>query len=100
MNIAHIGEMLVDIERLAAHLRADPDGHVCRSANELRIAFDTRSALEPALQRMRQSIEMLRRDNHSGLRREFQRRAPALDHLEQIIEEKLLPRLRQLGFDV
>jgi hypothetical protein len=92
--------ILARMERLAGELRADPDGHVLRSANELRAAFTAQSGIESAIARMRESVEMLRRANHEGRRREFQRRAPGLDHLEEVVEHELLPHLRRLGFNV
>jgi hypothetical protein len=88
------------IERLAGQLWADPDRYVHRSALELREAFDDRRAIEPAFARMRESVRMLRRGNQDGSRREFRRRASSLDHLDTVVEHELLPRLRQVGFDV
>lgn len=99
-QLAIIDTSLAHIERLAEELRADPDGHVRRSVEELRAAFTARGPIEPAVARMRESMQMLRRDNRDGSRREFQRRASSLDHLSAVVEEELLPHLRRLGFDV
>jgi hypothetical protein len=88
------------IEHLADELRADPDGHVRRSASELRGAFVDRAPVEPAVTRMRDGIRMLRRMNHDGARREFQRRARGLDQLDEMIVGELLPLLRRMSFDV
>jgi hypothetical protein len=88
------------IERLADELLADPDSHVHRSTSELRAAFQARGPVEPAVSRMRDSVSMLRRTNHEGARREFQRRAQGLDHLEDVIVHELLPLLRRMSFDV
>lgn len=99
-NFPQIDVVLARIERLAAGLRADPDGDVRRSTIELRAAFDTRNEIEPALARVRSSVNMLRTHNHDGSRREFQRRAHGVDHLEQIVENELVPELRRVGFDV
>jgi hypothetical protein len=99
-HLTQVDTILGTIERLAEELRADPDGHVRRSANELRAAFGERRAIEPAVARLRESVEMLRRENQDGCRREFQRRAPGLDHLGHIVEHELLPHLRQLGFEL
>lgn len=88
------------IGRLAEDLIADPDRHVHRSMAELCDAFQQRRAVEPALARMQGSIEMLRRHNHDGSRREFQRRAHGLDHIQAIVENELLPQLRRMGFEV
>ena len=98
--LAQIDGLLARIERLAGQLRADPDRHVHRSVLELRAAFNDRRAIEPAFTRMRESVHILRRDNHDGCRREFGRRASGLDHLDEVVEQELLPHLRQIGFDV
>jgi hypothetical protein len=99
-DLGRIDDVLVKIERLADDLRADPDGHVRRSAAELREAFVARRAVEPAISRMREAVTMLRRGNQEGARREFQMRAQTLDHLETVIDQELLPRLRRMSFDV
>lgn len=99
-SLACIDTVLARVERLAEELQTDPDGHVRRSATELRVAFDARAAIEPAVARVRGSVHMLRRANQDGSRREFQRRAHAVDHLEEVVEHELLPNLRRIGFDV
>jgi hypothetical protein len=96
----HIDTTLARLADLADGLRADPDGHVRRSVEELRAAFATRGPIEPAVGRVRESMEMLRTGNHDGARREFQRRASSLDHLGDVVEAELLPGLRRLGFEV
>lgn len=100
LQLEQIEVILGRIECLAEQLHADSHGHVRRSATELRDAFDTRRAIEPAVARVLDSISMLRRTTHDGPRREFQRRAQRLDHLEHVIAEDLLPHLRRVGFDV
>jgi hypothetical protein len=99
-DLGEIDAILARMEHLAGELKADPDGHVRRSANELRAAFAARSEIEGAIVRMRKSVEMLRRGNQEGRRREFQRRAPGLDHLDDVVQYELIPHLRRLGFDV
>jgi len=99
-RFAEIDVVLARIERLAEDLAVDPDGHVRRSATELRAAFDGRGSVEPAVARVRDSLVMLRSTNRDGSRREFQRRAHAVDHMEQVLEGELLPHLRRLGFEV
>jgi hypothetical protein len=99
-NLAQIQIVLARTQRLAAALRADPDGHVRRSANELLVAFAVRAPMEPAVARIRDGVEMLRRGNQDGSRREFQRRAAGLDRLEKLIEQELVPNMRRVGFDV
>lgn len=99
-DLTQLEAVLARVGRLADELIADPDGHVHRSAAELRSAFQDRRAVEPALARMRTSLQMLRTHNHEGSRREFQRRERGLDHIEAVLENELLPHLRRIGFDV
>ena len=99
-KLAEIDVVLARIERLAEDLVQDPDHHVLRSANELRTAFCSRLAIEPAVSRIRDGLDMLRSGNHVGTRREFNRRAHGVDHLEQVMEHELLPQLRRVGFNV
>jgi hypothetical protein len=99
-KLKEIDGVLTRIAHLAEELRADPDGHVRRSVEELRSAFTDRRPVEPAVARVRDSVAMLRSGNQSGLRREFQRRAQGLDYLEHVVEQELLPGLRRLGFEV
>ena len=99
-DLDSIDTVMRRIERLADELLADPDHHVHRSTSELRAAFLSRGPVEPAVSRMRDSVSMLRRTNHEGSRREFQRRAQGLDHLDDVIVRELLPLLRRMSFDV
>lgn len=99
-DLGRIVTVLARVERLAAQLEDNGEGHVRRSATELRAAFEARTAIEPALARVRGSVDMLKRANHEGCRREFQRRAHGVDHFEQVVEQELLPNLRRVGFDV
>jgi hypothetical protein len=100
MKLAEIELLLIRLEQLADALEADPDGHVRRSAAELRVAFDARRHIEPAVARVRDSVVMLRSGNRDGSRREFMRRAQGVDYLEDVLDRELLPILRRLGFDV
>jgi hypothetical protein len=99
-QFAEIDTVVTRVEQLAEELQVDPDGHVRRSATELRAAFSGRGAIEPAVARMRESVRMLRRENQEGSRREFQRLAHGLDYLQQVVERELLPNLRRIGFEV
>jgi hypothetical protein len=99
-ELADIEALLGRIERLAAELRADPDRHVRRSVTALREAFTTRAAVEPAVARVRDSLRVLWPDHGDGGRREFQKRAQGLSHLEGMIAYELLPHLRRIGFEV
>ena len=99
-QLNHIDTILVRVAQLAGELKADPEQDVNRSITELRAAFVARSAIEPAVARVRGSLSRLRTVNHGGTRREFQRCSPGLEHLTDIIEGELLPDLRRLGFEV
>jgi hypothetical protein len=99
-KLAQVDTTLANLERLAEELRADPDRHVRRSVEELRAAFAARGPIEPAVARVRDSMEMLRRGNHDGSRREFQRCTPGLERLGELVEQELVPDLRRLGFEV
>ena len=99
-QLNHIDTMLVRLVSIAEALPAESSGHVQRSVEELRAAFAARTAIEPAVARVRESLSMLRIGNRAGARREFQRRGPGLDQLGYVIEQELLPSLRRLGFDL
>lgn len=99
-KLAQVDTALTHLVHVAGELSADPDGHVRRSVEELRAAFDARGAIEPAVARVRGSVEMLRTGNRGGSRREFQRRATRLDYLDEVVEQELVPHLRRLGFEV
>jgi hypothetical protein len=99
-DLARIVTVLARVECLAGELQHDADGHVRRSASELRVAFEAHSAIEPAVARVRDSVDMLRRANRDGCRRESQRRAQGVDRFVHVVEQELLPNLRRVGFDV
>lgn len=99
-ELDRIDSSLQNLVMLAQELRADPDKHVHRSAQELRAVFAARGAMEPAVARVRRSMELLRSGDFETSRREFQKRARGLDRLRQLVECELLPDLRRLGFDV
>ncbi len=83
-KLSHVDATLGRIADLANQLGNDPDGHVRRSAAELRAAFATRGAIEPAVARLRHSVD----------------HALGLDRLADVIVQDLLPDLRRLGFDL
>jgi hypothetical protein len=99
-KLNQIDAKLARVAHLAGELRADPDREVSRSIAELLAAFATRSAIEPAVARVRESLKMLQTANHAGTRREFQLRETGLEHLVDVVEQELLPDLRRLGFEV
>jgi len=98
--LERIDTKLASLSRLAEQLVADPDRHVQRSVQELRAAFASRTALEPAVTRVRRSLTMLRSGNHDGARREWERRVAGLDRISDLVERELLPELRRIGFEV
>lgn len=99
-QLNRIDATLARVAQLAGELPADPDREVSRSIAELLAAFATRSAMEPAVARVRESLKMLQTANHAGTCREFRLRAPGLEHLVDVVEQELLPDLRRLGFEV
>lgn len=48
-RLGQIDALLEEVERLSCELRADPGHHVRRSSVELRLAFASRGAVEPAV---------------------------------------------------
>jgi hypothetical protein len=98
--LERIDTTLASLNRLAEQLLADPDRHVQRSIQELRAAFASRSAMEPAVARVRRSLTMLRSENHEGSRKEWERRAAGFDRISALVERELLPDLRRIGFEV
>jgi hypothetical protein len=99
-KLALVDDTLGRMAQLADELWVDPDGHVRRSVEELRAAFSSRAAIEPAVARVRESMAMIRARSDERARPEFQRRAAGLDSLGKVVEQELLPDLRGLGFEV
>jgi hypothetical protein len=99
-QLDEIDTTLARIAHLAGGLTADPDRHVQRSVEELRTAFTERTAIEPAVGRVRSTVTLLRTEDGESPRREFHRRAAGLDHLGDVVEHELVPSLRRLGFEV
>jgi len=99
-QLTQIDATLLRLVHLVEELRADSDGHVRRSVQELQATFVARGAMEPAVARVRESLAMLRIGDRAGSRREFQRHAPSLEFLGYVLEQELLPDLRRLGFEL
>jgi hypothetical protein len=97
VSLAQIETVLARIERLAEDLCLDPDELVRRSARELRAAFDLREAMEPAVARVRDSGHTLRDRRGSCA---LHPPTPAVEHLQQVLEQELVPNLRRIGFEV
>jgi hypothetical protein len=90
-KVATIAERLLD---------GDAEGHVRRSIEEFATVFARREAIEPAVSRMRNSIVMLHACRKAGARRAFEHDKMLIRDLDRAIEERLVPELRRLGFDV
>ena len=97
--LTEIDAILGQVERLARQLPTDPDRFIERSATDLRTTFDDRRAIEPAVDRVRISVQVLRRAV-SNQHATASRPATTLDFLDDVIEHELMPRLRCSGFDV
>ena len=89
------------VERFAGRLLVgDAEGDVRRSVDELRAAVATKEGVEPAVDRLLQSLRGLHAAGLAGRRRDFQRDSPSVDRLLEAVEQELLPELRRLGFHV
>jgi hypothetical protein len=100
-EFASIQAALDALDAHAARLPvSDAAGHVRRSVAELRVAFTTRAALEPAVDRVLRSLLMLRAYGRDGQRRDYQRDLPGVDTIVDAFETRLLPELRRVGFHV
>ena len=95
-TLVQLDGSLSRLEKLAKQLAGERDQHVYGAALELRAAFDDRRAIEPAVARMRDSLRMLRRASQDASRPDL----GILLALDAAVEHDLLPRLRQVGFDV
>jgi hypothetical protein len=95
--VVSLAQVVTIAERL---LDGDAEGHVRRSIEEFAAVFERREAIEPAVARMRNSIVMLHESRRSGARRAFEHDKVLIEDLDKAIEERLVPELRRLGFDV
>jgi hypothetical protein len=78
----------------------DAEGHVRRSIAEFASAFARREPIGPAVARMHNSIVMLHDCRDAGPRRVFDGDKSLIHDLDAAIEERLVPELRRLGFDI
>jgi hypothetical protein len=81
-------------------LDGDAEGHVRRSIDEFSVAFARREAIGPTVTRMRNSIVMLHNCRDTGSRPEFERDKLLIQDLHAAVEERLLPELQRLGFEL
>jgi hypothetical protein len=92
---------LATIEEFALRLPAgDCEDYVRRSIMQLLAAIDQRSGVEEAVRDLVNSLHQLDEDQVGGLRREFQRNAPARGRLLEAIQDQVLPALRHAGYHV
>jgi hypothetical protein len=78
----------------------DAEGYVRRSIDEFAAAFSRREAIEPVVERMRDSILMLHGSREAGRRRAYEHDKILVGELDRAVEERLLPELRKIGFGV
>jgi hypothetical protein len=89
------------IEAFALRLPpGDCEDYVRRSIMQLVAATDQRSGVEEAVRDLIASLHQLDEDQVGGLRREFQRNAPARGRLLEAIQDDVLPALRRVGYHV
>src|SRR2546428_14118501 len=83
------------IEKFAGRLpEGDVEGHIRRSAHELTLAGEQRSAVEAACERLIQALRQLDEHNTTGrLRRDFGNEPPAGTRLPEATPEQLGPAL-------
>jgi hypothetical protein len=81
-------------------LDGDAEGHVRRSIDEFVVAFARREAIGPAVARLRNSIVMLHDCRDTGSRRAFEQDRLLIQDLNAAVEDRLLPELRRLGFEL
>jgi hypothetical protein len=92
---------LATIEAFAVRLPAGAcEDYVRRSILELLAAADQGSGVEEAVRDLVAALHQLDEDQVGGLRREYQRNAPALGRLLESIQEEVLPALRHAGYHV
>jgi len=72
------------------------EGHVRRSADELRLAVAQREAIRPAVDRLLQSVRDLQHASLSGRRRDYQSGTESVDRLVEAIQQRLLPALSHI----
>lgn len=87
------------LDRVSSIAERVPDEVVRSSARELQRAFAERGSVEPAVGRLRRSVSRLFEDEPAAAAP----RGPqekAVNQLDAVIAEQLLPELRRVGFDV
>jgi hypothetical protein len=100
-DFPHIVTALNAVTQCADGLLAGGEAdHVRRSVDEIRTAFDARTAVEPAVARLIRSLDGLEAARRAGGLRAFNRGTSPIARLVDAIEGELLPALRRVGFHV
>jgi hypothetical protein len=100
-DFSHIEAAIHSVVYSVGQLPAgDAESHVRRSLDELHTAFTTRSAIEPRVQRLLGSMQMLNSACAQGALRRFRRGSSRRARVLSIIQTELLPALRRVGFEV
>ena len=88
------------LESAAALPPGETESYVRRCARDLRAAYETRSALEPVVDRLLASVLRLEDEATHGELRAFRRDVRDVDRLLTAIRSTLVPALRRVGFAV
>jgi hypothetical protein len=97
---AAVETALAEVRMITAGLfDGDSEDHVRRSIEDFASAFSRREAIGPVVGRLRDSIVLLHGSRDAGRRRDVEDKALLRD-LDAAIEERLLPALQRLGFDL
>lgn len=81
------------LDRVTSIAEDVPDDVLRSSARELQRTFAERGSVEPAVDRLQDSVSRLSRN-------EQPRHEKIVRQLDSVIAEQLLPELRRVGFDV
>lgn len=100
-EISLIDPALREVEAFASRLTSgDEAGHVRRSVAELCRAWAKQQGIEPAVDRVQQSLRWLKTAHLSGRRRDCVRESPSVDRIDAVIHQRLIPALRRAGYNV
>jgi hypothetical protein len=92
------GAALKRVLAQAERLRDGPgEHHVRASAHEIEVACARGEGVRAAVERLASSIRQLQAELSSGPRRREQHDAAAVERLLEVLQEDLLPTLRQAG---
>jgi hypothetical protein len=93
-----IDEAVRSLVAHAGQLReGDGENHVRTSARELEAACSRGTGIRAAVDRLSSSIHQLQGELAEGRRRQERHDAPGIERLLEVLQEDLLPALRQSG---